>query len=58
MRNQNTSVLNQFAVRSLNRERDKMKGLCHNCLDSDVDITEYKGVILCKNCIFKREEKK
>ena len=34
------------------------KGLCHSCLDSDVEITDYKGALLCKNCIFKREEKK
>jgi hypothetical protein len=59
MRKQSTSVLNQFAVRNSSREGNKMKGLCHSCLDSDVEITEYKkGNLLCKNCIFKREEKK
>lgn len=35
-----------------------MKGLCHSCLSSDVELIEEKGRFLCMNCHHKLFPKK
>lgn len=35
-----------------------MLGLCHLCLSSAVEVFVTRGVIHCKNCNAKKEEKK
>lgn len=35
-----------------------IKGLCHNCLASDVELVQERGQILCLNCFGKLHEGK
>ncbi len=35
-----------------------MKGLCHACLTSDVELIKDKGQILCQDCFGRRYTKK
>ena len=35
-----------------------MKGLCHACLASSVEVERYEGQILCKSCLSKKVNKK
>ena len=35
-----------------------MKGLCHSCLTSDVELVQEKGHILCFECFGKRHQGK
>ena len=34
-----------------------MRGLCHGCYTSGVEIISEKGTILCKDCIEKKNAK-
>ncbi len=40
--------------KKMDEKIDKM-GLCHSCLTSMVEVTQYRGEILCKNCMEKKK---
>ncbi len=50
----------RLTVRSKNNEKNiwldlsKLKGLCHACLTSDVELIKDKGQIICMDCYHRK----